>query len=83
MPRSVLSSSEIYPGSGTKLRPRQSLRTPQQHVPLKFDDRVKNRRASKSFVLLDQSDLDTPRARVRENCHCVTQKKKKGIRLQR
>ncbi|RUS75427.1 hypothetical protein EGW08_016806 [Elysia chlorotica] len=64
MPRGVHSSSDVYPGSGTKLRQRQSLRTPQQNVPLKFDDRVKNRRASKSFVLMDQSDLDTPRTRI-------------------
>ncbi|GFS05995.1 hypothetical protein ElyMa_004696200 [Elysia marginata] len=62
--RSVLSLSQVYPGSGSKGRSRQSLRTPQQHVPLKVGDREKNRRASKSFVLLDQSDMDTPRAHI-------------------
>lgn len=61
---SLLSLSEVYSGSGSKHRSRQSLRTPQQHVPLKPDDREKNRRASKSFILMDQSDQDTPRANI-------------------
>ncbi|GFN93004.1 centromere protein t [Plakobranchus ocellatus] len=56
--------AEMYPGSGTKLRSRQSLRTPQQFVPLRIDDRNKNRRASKSFVFADQVDADTPRTHI-------------------
>ena len=56
--------SEVYPGSGMKVRPKQSMRTPQQHLPLKLDDRTKRSRASNSFVVADLTDMDTPRTNV-------------------